>query len=73
MLRKDIRCTIFRHASWKTKNSNGSDGVGDPVPPHSSKKSLDRWIKENKIWGCGLPFRLLVTNNSVKPVKCGYI
>ena len=58
---KDINCAIFRHGVYKS-NFKGID-------PHLCKEKCDQLIKENKIYGCGKPFKL--ENNN--PVICDYI
>ncbi len=59
--KKDIRCTIFRHAVYK-KNSTF-------VNPHASKEECDKWIKEDLIYGCGKPFKF----DGEKVEVCDYI
>jgi len=65
--KSDIRCTIFRHACFKRNML--------PVNPHASKEALDLLIKQDLIYGCAKPFRLILNKdgNDVTPIKCGYI
>jgi hypothetical protein len=61
----DIKCTIFRHAAFRgaVKLDNvGVDSTG--ISPHAPKSDCDQMVQENKIWGCGLPFRF--TGNFVQ-------
>jgi len=50
-----INCGIFRHGYLKK--------TGKQIKPHLNKKECDRLIKNNLIYGCGLPFKI------VKPVS----
>ena len=59
--KNEIACKIFRHGFFKDKNQQ--------VPPHASKEICDRLVEENKIYGCGKPFRF--DGKGVE--KCGYI
>ena len=59
--RNEIKCTIFRHANFKSNMSF--------VPPHASKQECERWLKDDLVWGCAKPFRF--TGNEVE--KCDYI
>lgn len=56
-----LNCGIFRHGIYR-KNMN-------QIPPHASKNVCDRLIRENKIYGCGKPFR--VSKGIIS--KCNYI
>jgi hypothetical protein len=59
--KNDIACKIFRHGCYKKGMKN--------IPPHSSKEVCDRLVSENKIHGCGRPFKF----DGRKVEKCGYI
>ena len=48
-----LNCGIFRHAVLKA--------TGAQVDPHASKASCDDLIKNNLIYGCGKPFRILAS------------
>jgi hypothetical protein len=43
------------------------------IPPHLSKIECDKLIEEDKIYGCGKPFKLVMIENEWKPVICDYI
>lgn len=47
--RELIRCTIFRHAVYKTNMRF--------VNPHASKEECERWVREGAVYGCAKPFR----------------
>ena len=53
--REDLRCRIFRHAVFRDTLS--------PIPPHSSKTEIETYLSQNKIYGCGKPFRVLEKEN----------
>ena len=57
----EIRCTIFRHANYKTDMAF--------VPPHAPKSQCDFWVANGLVWGCGKPFKF----DGQKVVKCDYI
>jgi hypothetical protein len=52
-----INCRIFRHAVLKETNQ--------PTNPHMSKSEMDILIAQDKIWGCGGPFRLNDENQAI--------
>jgi hypothetical protein len=62
---EDIRCAIFRHASYKHNL--------EPIPPHSSKDECDRLLEQNQIYGCAKPFRIILTEQGYKTEICDYI
>lgn len=57
----EVNCTIFRHAVLKDS--------GEQLNPHANKATCDRLRVENKIYGCGRPFKFDGQSVSV----CGYI
>ena len=57
----DINCKIFRHAAYKKNMIN--------ISPHSSKNVIEKMLKNNIIYGCGKPIKLL----GFKLIKCDYI
>lgn len=63
--KNEVNCKIFRHAVYK-KNFN-------PINPHANKEECDNLIKENKVFGCGKPFRVEYEENSLKSFRCKYI
>jgi len=65
VLKKDIRCTIFRHGTY----INGSQ-----MNPHEKKIKCDKLACHEMIYGCGRPFKLHIMRNDVIVIaKCGYI
>ena len=48
VLKKEIRCTIFRHGVYKKDLK--------PVPPHSKKELCDELSQSEKVYGCCKPF-----------------
>ena len=61
----EINCMIFRHAVFKE--------TMEQVDPHASKEMLDLLVMENKVYGCGKPFRLIRNEGSFLIVECGYV
>ena len=63
---EQINCGIFRHGVIKAN--------GIQVDPHSSEELCNFYIKNNKIFGCGKPFKIIFTSeNNYEFVICGYI
>jgi hypothetical protein len=52
ILIEKLNCRIFRHGIFKEN--------GLQIPPHSSKEDCDNLIENNKIFGCGKPFEIIV-------------
>jgi hypothetical protein len=66
ILIEKINCSIFRHAIYKTS--------GQQIDPHMSKENCLKLINENKIYGCGYPFRIVLDNkNNYIAEICDYI
>ncbi len=66
----EVNCRIFRHGAY----------IADmqPVPPHAPKEECDRLVAENKIVGCGKPFRVedftdASGNRILIAIECDYI
>lgn len=47
----EINCSIFRCGVHKD--------TGQQIEPHLPKEECDKLKQENKIWGCGRPFKLV--------------
>ena len=60
-----VNCGIFRHSVLK---SNGKQ-----ISPHTGEKKCEKLIKENAIYGCGKPFRIIKTLDKLEIEVCGYI
>jgi len=56
IFKNEINCRIFRHAVYKNTYMN--------ISPHESKDRCDELIKNNQIYGCAKPFRLV--NNGIQ-------
>jgi len=62
----EINCAIFRCGVYKNQTD---PHYGKQIDPHLSKQDCDRIKKEDKIWGCGRPFKLV----NGKLIQCDYI
>lgn len=49
----ELNCRIFRHAIYKS--------TGHQVPPHTSKEECESLVRQNLVFGCGGPFKLVET------------
>lgn len=59
-------CCIFRHGVLKE--------TGIQIDPHSSLELCTHYVDNNKIYGCGKPFQLVLNDKQeVVAVVCGYI
>ena len=56
----EVNCGIFRHAFFKD---------GTQLDPHASKEECERVIRENLVYGCAKPFKII----DGIAVKCEYI
>ena len=61
--KEDLNCRIFRHASYINNLNNFYN-------PHASLEQINKDISENKIVGCGKPFRI---NKDNQTEICDYI
>ena len=62
---RKINCGIFRHGILKEN--------GKQIDPHANKDLCDYYIRENKIYGCGKPFRIISVDNKFITEICDYI
>ena len=46
----EVNCAIFRCGIYKN---------GQQICPHLPKEQCEQLKKDNKIWGCGRPFKLV--------------
>ena len=60
-----INCAIFRHGILKTN--------GKQIDPHSTKELCDYYIKNDLIYGCGNPFKIIMKDNILQAEHCDYI
>ena len=58
VLIEKLNCCIFRHGILKYN--------GKQMDPHATKTQCDLLIKNNEIYGCGKPFRIVVAENDKK-------
>lgn len=65
ILIEKLNCCIFRHGVFKNSHKQ--------INPHLNKKECEMLVKENKIYGCGKPFKIIVENNIYKTIVCDYI
>lgn len=62
---EQINCCIFRHGVLKTN--------GQQINPHASKETIDGLVRNDSIYGCGLPFRLIRHENTLVAIVCDFI
>ena len=62
---KDFNCKIFRHAIKKNNF--------ELVNPHATKIDLDKMLKDNSIFGCATPFKIILKDKKYIAVICDYI
>ena len=46
---------------------------GKQINPHADKELCDYYVRENKIYGCGKPFRIILVDNNFQTEICDYI
>ncbi len=62
---EQINCAIFRHGYLKNNQKQ--------IDPHATKELCDYYVRENLIYGCGKPFKLILNNNKLESIICDYI
>jgi hypothetical protein len=67
---KDFNCRIFRHGVYKSTRKQ--------IDSHSTKEQCDELVKNDLIWGCGKPFKLVNNKDKnsyekYKLIVCDYI
>ena len=70
--KNQINCSIFRHGYY-FNIVNEKIILGNQLEPHASKEKCDFLIAENKIIGCGKPFRMKKNNDEYYVEICDYI
>ena len=70
VLIEKLNCCIFRHGILIHN--------GKQMDPHASKNQCELLIKNNEIYGCGKPFKIIITKNNenkdiFKAEICDYI
>lgn len=61
----EINCCIFRCAILKDTLQQ--------INPHTNKEECDRLKKEDLIFGCSYPFKIIIDKDEKYVVKCDYI
>jgi len=63
---EQLNCKIFRCGIYKNTYIQ--------IPPHSNKDFIDNLLSQNKIYGCGEAFRIIMNNkNEYEAIKCSYL
>jgi len=65
VLKKDFNCRIFRCGIYKNNFKQ--------IDPHMKKDDCEKLYNENRIYGCGKPFKIIENNNNFCVTKCDYI
>jgi hypothetical protein len=71
VLIEKLNCRIFRHGVLKNNEKQ--------IEPHASKDLCDYYVKNELIFGCGKPFKVIINENSKNDddkliaVICDYI
>lgn len=60
-----LNCGIFRHGIFKIDYKQ--------IDPHCPKEQCDNYIKNDMIFGCGKPFRVIMNIQGCKTEICDYI
>lgn len=62
----EINCAIFRHAVLKSNLQQ--------ISPHATKEQCDDFLKNDLVYGCCKPFKLVKNNkNEYVAIICDYI
>ena len=64
ILIEQLNCRIFRHGMFKDS--------GKQMDPHTPKEVCDELTNDNKIYGCGKPFKINVVDGTYIPEVCDY-
>lgn len=62
---QNINCGIFRHGTYRK--------TGKQLNPHLFQSTCEHLFKENMIYGCGKPFKIIQQNDTLVALECGYI
>ena len=60
-----VKCGIFRHGVYKN--------TGKQMNPHSDEERCNYLVTSDKIWGCGMPFRVVEKEGGFIAIDCEYI
>jgi hypothetical protein len=61
----EFNCCIFRHGILKT--------TGEQIDPHANQSACEYFVENNLIYGCGKPFRVLLSGETWTAEVCDYI
>jgi hypothetical protein len=53
--KEEIKCAIFRHGIYIHNL--------EPIDPHLSKQKCQELVEQNKIYGCGKPFQMVMDSS----------
>ena len=62
---KDFNCHIFRHATYKHNL--------EPINPHLKRSECERLKRQNLVYGCAKPFRLVKKEGIYQAEICDYL
>ena len=65
VLIEELNCKIFRHGIIKN--------TCEQINPHATKIECDNYIKNNLVYGCAKPFRIIEYENNYSVEICDYI
>lgn len=63
--KKELNCCIFRHAIYKNSY--------DQVNAHLDKRVCEYLTRENLVFGCSKPFKIVYDGLNYEVIKCDYI
>jgi hypothetical protein len=61
---KDFNCCIIRHGVLKNNMTQ--------INPHASKEECEYLIKNDLIYGCGIPLKIIEKDNKWSVIIIGY-
>lgn len=62
---EQLNCKIFRCGVFKNNYIQ--------IPPHSNKQFIDNLLIQNRIFGCGQAFKLILNiENVYEAIECSY-
>ena len=70
--KSQVNCEIFRHGFFYIQTPRGII-LTTQMNPHASKTECESLLHDNKIIGCGKPFRMVKEENEYSVVECDYI
>ena len=61
----NINCGIFRHGTYRQ--------TGKQLNPHLFQSTCEYLFKNDMIYGCGKPFKIIQKDDILFAIECGYI